>query len=56
MSYVFVADVEGDAQGMFKELFETIGQADISMPRDYTVYPTLKEQLDKIGCAPFFEK
>ena len=56
MSYVFVADVDGDAQGMFKELFETIGQADISMPIDYTVYPTLKEQLDKIGCAPFFEK
>ncbi|MBQ8830504.1 MAG: enhanced serine sensitivity protein SseB C-terminal domain-containing protein [Oscillospiraceae bacterium] len=54
MSYIFVADVDGDAQSMFKELFDAIGQADISMPIDYTVYPTLKEQLEKIECEPFF--
>ena len=55
MSYVFVAEVDGDAQSMFKALFDAIGQADISMPIDYTVYPTLKEQLEKIDCQPFFE-
>jgi len=54
MSYVFVADVEGDAQSMFKGLFEAVGQADISMPIDYTVYPSLKEQLEAAGCEPFF--
>ena len=54
MSYVFVVDVDGDAQSMFKEFFDAVGQADISMPIDYTVYPALKEQLEKINCEPFF--
>ena len=54
MSYVFVVDIEGDPQEMFSALFETIGQTDISMPIDYTVYPSLKEQLEELGCEPFF--
>lgn len=54
LSYVFIVDVDGDAQAMFKELFEAIGEANITMPIDYTVYPSLKEQLEEIDCLPFF--
>ena len=54
MSYIFIVDVDGDAQNMFKELFEAVGQADISMPIDYTVYPGLKQQLENAECEPFF--
>ena len=54
MSYIFVVEVDGDAQSMFSALFESIGRADISMPIDYTEYPALKEQLEKIECEPFF--
>ena len=55
MSYIFIVEVDGDAQSMFAALFESIGRADISMPIDYTEYPALKAQLEKIECQPFFE-
>ena len=55
MSYIFIVEVDGDAKSMFEALFESIGQADISMPIDYTEYPALSAQLEKIDCKPFFE-
>ena len=54
MSYIFIAEVEGNAQSMFAALFEAIGQAEITMPVDYTEYPALSQQLEKIECEPFF--
>lgn len=56
MSYVFVVDVEGNAQEMFAALFKYLGDTELTMPVDYTVYPSLKPQLEEIGCAPFFER
>lgn len=55
MSYILVVDTDGDSRKMFSELFETIGNNSYTMPIDYTVYPSLKEQLEGIGCEPFFE-
>ena len=56
MSYVFVVDVNGNAQEMFEALFKSLGDTELSMPVDYTVYPSLQQQLEEIGCAPFFER
>lgn len=55
MSYILVVDTEGDSRKMFSELFATIGSDSFTMPIDYTVYPSLEEQLEEIGCGPFFE-
>lgn len=54
MSYIFIVDAAGDTQSMFADLFATIGKSDISMPIDYTLFPSLKEQIEEIGCQPFF--
>lgn len=54
MSYIFVVEAEGDTQSMFAGLFEAVGETTVSMPIDYTLYPSLKEQLEEIGCEPFF--
>ena len=56
MSYVFVVDIDGNAQDMFASLFKHFGDTDLTMPVDYTVYPSLKPQLEEIGCEAFFTR